>query len=69
MLTQAEQVIDYRAINTHYCKDMQDSDWNKYQPADGDQVRYIASDFMCLANDEFAGSQLSLCTPICKFLR
>jgi hypothetical protein len=47
----------------HYRIDTRNSDWNINQPANGDEVRFSALAFKCLADDDLAGSQLCPGTP------
>ena len=55
--------VDYRAMNTYFCDDMQYCGWNKSQSANEDEVQFSALASMCLADDDLAGSQLSPGTP------
>jgi hypothetical protein len=54
--------IGHWTMNAHYCNDTQSS-WSKSQPANGEEARYSGLAFMCLAEDDLVGSQLSLGTP------
>ena len=54
---------DIRALNVHCCKDTRKGDWTNIQPTDGIEVRTTALACMCLADDDFAGSQMCPGTP------
>jgi hypothetical protein len=60
-----QQRIDRRTMNSHFCNVTQYGAWSnlKAQPANGDEVLYSDLAFMCFAEDELAGCQLSLGTP------
>ncbi len=52
-------LINYRAMNTQFCCDMQYGGWNKSQSANEAEVRFSALTSMCLADDDLVGSQLN----------
>ena len=47
----------------HYRINTRNGDWNIHQQANGDEVRFSALTFKCLADDDLAGSQLCPGTP------
>jgi hypothetical protein len=52
------KLIDNRAINEHYCNDMQDGSWIKHQFTNRDSIRYYAlASNMCLDGDDLVDSQ------------
>jgi hypothetical protein len=51
--------VDYWAMNAQFCDDTQYGGWNKSQPANEDEVRFTTLAYMCLADDDLEGSQLS----------
>jgi hypothetical protein len=51
--------INYRAINTQFCDNMQYGGWSKSQSANEDEVLFSSLTAMCLADDDLIGSQLS----------
>jgi len=54
---------NYQPMIAHYRIDTRNGDWNIHQPANGDEARFAALAFRCLADDDLASSQLSPGTP------
>ena len=54
---------NYQPMIAHYRIDTRNCDWNIHQPANGDEARFAALAFRCLADDDLASSQLSPGTP------
>ena len=50
---------NYQPMLAHYRIDTRNGDWNIHQLANGDEVRFSALAFRCLADDDLAGNQLS----------